>query len=765
MADTAKLLVQLGLKDGLTGPLGRLQGRLKGFSGGLGRVGTGVGQIGAGLARVGVIAGGVAVGGLVLAARAAIDFESAFAGVRKTVQGTPQQLNEISAGLRNMALEIPVSVIELARIAEQAGALGVARKDILEFTRVVALLAVTTDLTSETAASALGHLQNVLKLGRADLDNFGAALVALGNKGASTESEIIAIAERAGAAADLIGFSDAATLGWSASLANLGIESESAGSSIQRFLLGSLKNIQDDDTLNIMAKTAGTTGQAFRKAFEQDASAALQKFIVGLSKLTKAEQLAVLEALGFSDVRISRAILGLAGNTDNLNKSLRVSGNAWRDNTALTEEARKRFRTTQAELQKLGNALFDVGITIGTNALPPLRRFAQAIAKLIRENQPAIKKFGRELGNALSGFVTDFQAGKFNPIIDALKSILSVGKSIAQVFLSLPKEVIAALAGFAIANRASGGLLGTGLGNIVGGLKDAIAGALTGGLKGGVGGLLGGRGATPLNPLFVKVVGGLPGIGGGTAPSGKGGGFLGGALKVAVVAFAGAAATDLAFQVSGLFDPRHINPESGRVFRSTNVPSEQIATLEKIIPILRERAASGDAFAQKQLAASVQQLAALKGVRTNVHAVELEVLGAKRVFAERLAGVRIETIRAAQRAHATELATKRGFTIANRALGISNSNLRGIATRTLHAARANERTAAAVRAATGMTRIQTARSGKANSLLDVIARKKTSVQTNVNIATTLNTTVSAAATGSTLRDYYIVKYGDTAFNA
>ncbi|MCW0998349.1 phage tail tape measure protein, partial [Streptococcus anginosus] len=74
------------------------------------------------------------VAGAGIALKAAIDYESAFAGVKKTVDGTPQQFEKLSASIRNMAKEMPASATEIASVAEAAGQLGVPIGSIEVFT-------------------------------------------------------------------------------------------------------------------------------------------------------------------------------------------------------------------------------------------------------------------------------------------------------------------------------------------------------------------------------------------------------------------------------------------------------------------------------------------------------------------------------------------------------------------------------------------------------------------------------------------------------
>src|SRR5690606_12484296 len=175
---------------------------------------------------------------------ASIAWESALAGVAKTVDGTDAEIAALGDAIRGMSQDIPVAATELAAIAEQAGALGIAKEDIIAFTEVAATIGVTTDVSSEQAATALGQLSNVLGLTADEYERFASTLVDLGNKGASTESQILSIASRAGAAGELIGLATDETLAWAAAVANPGIGVEAGGSRIQRVLRGLLEDVR-----------------------------------------------------------------------------------------------------------------------------------------------------------------------------------------------------------------------------------------------------------------------------------------------------------------------------------------------------------------------------------------------------------------------------------------------------------------------------------------------------------------------------------------
>lgn len=387
----------------------------------------------------------------------AISWESEFAGVRKTVDGTDAELAALEGTLLDMHRTMPVARDDLAAIAEAAGALGIKTEDIAEFTEVVAMIGETTNVSSAQASNALGKLANVLGLVAADFDNFGAALVDLGNKGASTEQEILGIAETAGAGAALIGFAADETLGWSAAVANLGIEAQAGGSSLQRFFLLAVEHVSKAGTeLSTMAKVAGTSAAEFARAFDQDASSALQRFIAGLGELTQAEQIATLELLGLSDVRITRTLLGLAGNTENLANALDVASVAWEENTALTIEYGKRADTTAARIEVLGDRFGDLGRQIGDANEGPVNEFLGSMDRLLTNTEKEMEL----LGTVSS--IAAFHFGEMGDAANALAAELGVNHreiaNQAAVYMGKTgasyEEAIDAIRRFGLANTA-----------------------------------------------------------------------------------------------------------------------------------------------------------------------------------------------------------------------------------------------------------------------------------------------------------------------
>jgi TP901 family phage tail tape measure protein len=336
----------------------------------------------------------VAIGGL--ASKAAIEFESSFAGVKKTVNATTAEFAVMAQGMRNMAKEMPVSVNELNRIGEAAGQLGISKDNILEFTKVMAMLGATTNLTAEEAATSIAQVQNIFKASGQDTSNFASALVALGNAGASTEAQIVGMAARIAGAGQQVGLSQAQVLGLASAMANVGLEVEAGGTAISTvFKKMSVAVDTGGPKLAEFAKLAGLTTDAFKTLFKSNAAEAFTKVTEGLSGVKEAggNVTLVLKELGLADIRVSDTMTRLAGNTENLRGSLELSQSAWMQNTALTEEYKKRAETTSAQLQILWNKVNDVAITLGTALLPTLLNVVGAMDPMIKMVEGMVSRF------------------------------------------------------------------------------------------------------------------------------------------------------------------------------------------------------------------------------------------------------------------------------------------------------------------------------------------------------------------------------------
>lgn len=391
-----------------------------------------------------MLAGGLAVAAAGLATKAAIDWESAWTGVTKTVDATPAQLAKIEDGLRGLAKTLPESHDQIAAVAEAAGQLGVQADSIVDFTKVMVDLGETTNLSSDEAATSLAQLMNVMRTSPKDVDRLGSAVVALGNNGASTERDIVQMAQRIAGAGHVIGLSEADVLGWANALASVGIEAEAGGSAISKVMTDIAKSVQTGDAkLAIFAKTAGMSSAEFQKAFKDDPNDAIASFVEGLGRIDAAggSVFQTLDDLGQSDVRVSRALLALSGSGDLLRKSLALGNQAWEDNNALTEEAEKRYKTTAAQIEIAKNNIHDAAIDFGEVFLPAVVAASEATSGFTQgvSDLPDDLKVVLSVGTLAGGAIALFGGAA----LVALPKIVALHDAIVAIRTDMPRTYTA----------------------------------------------------------------------------------------------------------------------------------------------------------------------------------------------------------------------------------------------------------------------------------------------------------------------------------
>ena len=352
--------------------------RLKTFGNGLSSIGTTLTTS----VTAPIMAGTIAV------TKAAIDWESAFTGVKKTVNemvdangNVTYSYAKLEGQLKKLATELPATHQEIAQVAENAGQLGISTDHIVEFTKTMIDMGESTNLSADEASTALAQLANITGMSQDKFSNLGSSIVYLGNNFATTERNITEMSLRLAGAGKQIGLSQGSIVGIAAALSSVGIEAEAGGSAFSKLMVSLQLAVEKvGESLESFASVAGMTSDKFAELFKSKPEVALERFVKGLGESEKHGKSAiqVLDEMGITEVRLRDTLLRAANAGDLMTKAIEGGNKAFDENNALANEASKRYETTESKLKMLRNEAVNLGIELGGPLVDALRDGLQA---------------------------------------------------------------------------------------------------------------------------------------------------------------------------------------------------------------------------------------------------------------------------------------------------------------------------------------------------------------------------------------------------
>jgi TP901 family phage tail tape measure protein len=307
--------------------------------------------------------------------KAAADFETAFSGVRKNVQATDSEFAEIRKNILDLSKVMPASAEEIAGVVESAGALGISKGNLMEFTKVAIGMGVATNLSSEEAATGMAKLAAITQMPQTAFRNLGSTIVALGADGASTEADILAMGLRLAGVGNSVGLTEAQILGFAGGLSSMGLEAEGGGTAFSRVWAEMAKaTAQGGADLENFAKIAGVSGKDFATLFKEDAAGATLKFVDGLRRISDegGDVFSTLDKVSLGEIRVRDALLRSAGASGMLRDQVALGTKAWADNVAMQREVDEKNKTFAAQLDMLKNRWHAVQVEVGTALIPAL---------------------------------------------------------------------------------------------------------------------------------------------------------------------------------------------------------------------------------------------------------------------------------------------------------------------------------------------------------------------------------------------------------
>lgn len=314
--------------------------------------------------------------------QSAMQFESVMADVRKVVDfDTPQQFKEMSNDILKLSQEIPVSASGLAQIMASAGQAGIARNELVAFTRDAAKMGVAFDITADQAGDMMAKWRTAFKMGQDQVVELADKVNYLGNKTAATAPAIADVVTRIGPLGSVGGVASGEIAAMGASIVGSGIASEVAATGIKNLILGLTAGTAATKKQRAAFDELGLDSTQVAAGMQKDAKGTILMVLDSISKLDKVQQAAVLKNL-FGKESIG-AIAPLLSNLDNLKRNMDLVSKPGYERS-MEKEYEERAKTTANAIQLLKNAMSSLAVTLGSSLLPYLAQGASWMANVAK---------------------------------------------------------------------------------------------------------------------------------------------------------------------------------------------------------------------------------------------------------------------------------------------------------------------------------------------------------------------------------------------
>ena len=381
---------------------------------------------------------GVASGaaGLTYAAREAVKFESAMAGVRKVVDGTPEQIEQLGGQVKKLAVEFGMMPEKMAEIVAAGGQLGIATDKLDEFARVTATMATAFGMTAEEAGNAAATIANVFQLPIGEVEKLGDAINVLGNNTAAREKDIVAAMARIGGTAKQFGLAADEAAALADAFIALGKPPEVAATAINA-MLQKLQTAQSQGKgFQAALEGIGTSADEMAANIAANPQQALTEFLhklEGLDKQSRALTLSQLFGTEYSD-----DIALLVGSLGEYEKALGLVNDQAQIQGAMQKEAAAALNTTEGQINKAKAAVSNMAGELGDALLPILKITASTVETVAT----AISDFTKDFP-VLSKLAIYFAAARV--AMEAYSAVVRLGGAAALKSLVSQKAAVDAL--------------------------------------------------------------------------------------------------------------------------------------------------------------------------------------------------------------------------------------------------------------------------------------------------------------------------------
>jgi len=330
------------------------------------------------------VQGGAIAAPFVMGVKAAMNYESAMADVKKVVNfDTPEQFKAMSDDVLDLSERLPMAADGIAAIVAAGGQSGIAREELGRFAEDAVKMGVAFDQTAEQSGEMMAKWRTAFHLNQDEVVTLADKINYLGNTGAASTAQISAIVTAIGPLGEVAGVNAGQLAAMGSALAGVGIAQDVAATGIKNFMLTLTAGTAATKSQKEAYKALRLDVNEIAKGMQTDSEGTMNKVLQTLAKVDKEKQAAVLTNL-FGKESVG-AIAPLLTNLDTLQKNFKNVGKEGGFAGSMNAEYTARAATTANAVQLLMNRVTRLGISVGSILLPPFNDFLAFVGPLVSQ--------------------------------------------------------------------------------------------------------------------------------------------------------------------------------------------------------------------------------------------------------------------------------------------------------------------------------------------------------------------------------------------
>lgn len=349
---------------------------------------------------------GAAVGTAFVPVVQAARFEQALLGVAKQVDGTrdsagrlTQTYWEMARQIQLLGREIPLATNEIAAMVASGARMGIAREELIQFTRTAAMMASAFDLPAEELADQMGKIAGLFKIPIPAMGELADAINYLDDNAIAKGGDIIEVLKRIGGVAAFVKMPAQEAAALASTFLTLGSNAEIAGTAANAVMRELSVATMQPKRFQQGLQAIGMLSEKIQKAMASNATGTILEVLDRLNTLPDEQRLTAATQLFGKEY--GDDIAKLASGVGEYRRQLALAhGEAAKG--SMGREFAAQLATTNAQWEIAKNRITEISVNLGQVLLPTLNAVLGTLGSATSSVADFVKAHEVLVGNAVA---------------------------------------------------------------------------------------------------------------------------------------------------------------------------------------------------------------------------------------------------------------------------------------------------------------------------------------------------------------------------